>query len=231
MISGAAAVWNSLPIAQRWMIFLLLAMVAVAQVNQPYPELAPLQHGPTLLLALAAPFALSRWPLTNGAVVCILAFLLLHTLGGRYIYSYVPYDDWARAAIGHDLSDTFGWQRNGYDRLVHFAFGLLLTFPFAQIAQRWGGMSLRWSLLFAFVTVGFVGALYETFEWLLTLMAQGETANWYNGQQGDPWDPQKDMAAAQAGALLTLLYLGARGARQGGTDAISDDANRPQERS
>ena len=229
MIFGAAAVWKSFPIAQRRMILLLLAAIAAAQINQPYPELAPLQHGPTLLLILGAPWLLSRWPLTNGAVACIVAFLLLHTLGGRYIYSYVPYDDWARVITGHDLSGTFGWRRNGYDRLVHFAFGLLLTAPLAQIARGWGGMSFRWSLLFGFVAIGFVSALYEVFEWLLTLMAEGATADWYNGQQGDVWDPQKDMAAAQVGALLTLLFLRSRRPRQGPADAISGGAARPQE--
>ena len=229
MISGAAAVWKSLPIAQRRMILLLIGAIAAAQINQPFPELAPLQHGPTLALALAAPWLLRRWPLSNGAVACITLFLLLHTLGGRYIYSYVPYDDWARSMTGHDFSSTFGWRRNGYDRLVHFAFGLLLTHPLAQIARRQGGMTLGWSLAFGFVSIGFIGALYESFEWLLTLMAEGETADWYNGQQGDVWDPQKDMAAAQVGALIALLILGLRRHRQGGAKAISSSADTVRE--
>ena len=229
MISGAAAVWKSLPIAQRRMILLLIGAIAAAQINQPFPELAPLQHGPTIALALAAPWLLRRWPLSNGAVGCITLFLLLHTLGGRYIYSYVPYDDWARSMTGHDLSGTFGWQRNGYDRLVHFAFGLLLTHPLAQIARRRGGMMFGWSLAFGFVTIGFISALYESFEWLLTLMAEGEAADWYNGQQGDVWDPQKDMAAAQVGALIALLILGLRRHRQGGGKAISSNADTVRE--
>jgi len=60
-------------------------------------------------------------------------------------------------------------------------------------------------------------------------MAEGATADWYNGQQGDVWDPQKDMAAAQVGALLTLLFLRSRRPRQGPADAISGGAARPQE--
>lgn len=229
MIPGAAAVWKSLPIAQRWMILLLVAAIAASQIDQPFPELAPLQHGPTLALAIAAPWMLRRWPLTSSAVACIFAFLLLHTLGGRYIYSYVPYDEWTRALTGHDLSSAFGWARNGYDRIVHFAFGLLLIAPLAEIARRWGGMSFRWSMLFGFVVIGFVGALYEVFEWLLTLMAEGETADWYNGQQGDVWDPQKDLACAQAGALIALLFLCSRGSRQAVVETISDAADTPKE--
>ncbi|WP_176595725.1 MULTISPECIES: DUF2238 domain-containing protein [Sphingobium] len=226
MISGAA-VWKAVPAAQRRMIVLLVAAIVAANIDQPYPDLAPLQHGPTVLLALAAPWLLRRWPLSNGAAACILLFLLLHTLGGRYIYSYVPYDLWARAVSGHDISGTFGFARNGYDRLVHFAFGALLTAPFAEAARRYGVMRMGWSLAFAFAAVGLVGALYEIFEWLLSVVAAGQTADWYNGQQGDMWDPQKDMAAAQIGSTLALIWLSAT--RQGRSEAISPDTHSSKE--
>jgi putative membrane protein len=206
MISGAVAVWKAVPVAQRRMILLLVAAILAANIDQPYPELAPLQHGPTLLLALVAPWLLHRWPLSSGSVAAVLIFLLLHTLGGRYIYSCVPYDAWARTVSGHDISATFGIARNGYDRLVHFSFGALLTLPFAEIARRHGGLRIGWSLTFAFASVGFVGAIYEIFEWLLTVVAAGQTADWYIGQQGDIWDAQKDMGIAQLGSALALSW-------------------------
>ncbi|WP_327754769.1 DUF2238 domain-containing protein [Sphingobium sp. SJ10-10] len=223
MISGAVAVWKTVPVVQRRIILLLIVAIIAANIDQPYPELAPLQHGPTVVLAFAAPWLLRRWPLSNGSVGCIFFFLLLHTLGGRYIYSYVPYDVWARAISGHDISGTLGFARNGYDRLVHFAFGALLTAPFAEAARRYGVMRMGWGLAFAFAAVGFVGALYEIFEWLLSVVAAGQTADWYNGQQGDMWDPQKDMAAAQIGSLVALIWLCAT--RQGRAEIISADAN------
>jgi len=204
MIPGAA-VWKNLPLRQRWMIALLLVAVALANIAQPYPDLAPLQHGPTVLILLAAPWLLRRWPLSDRAVMCIALFLFLHTLGARYIYSYVPYDDWARMLVGRDISTVFGLHRNGYDRLVHFAFGALLTGPLAETARRHGGLTRVWSVLFAFAAIGLGSALYEIFEWLLTLIAADGTADYYNGQQGDIWDPQKDMAAAQIGSALTVL--------------------------
>ncbi len=204
MIAGAAA-WTSLPVAQRQMMLALGAAVAVANVAQPYPELAPLQHGPTVALLLAGPFILRRWPLSSASVACIWAFLLLHTLGARWIYSYVPYVDWARM-VGVDLPAALVG-RNGFDRLVHFAFGALLTAPVAEVARRYGTLSRGWSLGFAFIAIGFGSAIYEIFEWLLTLMAAGETADYYNGQQGDVWDAQKDMALAQLGSALALIAL------------------------
>jgi putative membrane protein len=204
MIPGAVAVWKALPTAQRRMIAALVVAVALANVAQPYPDLAPLQHGPTVLLLIAAPWLLRRWPLSDRAVAGIALFLALHTLGARYIYSYVPYDDWARAVTGHDLSSALGWSRNGYDRLVHLGFGVLLTLPLAEGLWRHGGMGARTALLVAFAFIGLGSALYEVFEWLLTIVAAGETADYYNGQQGDIWDPQKDMALAQLGSALAV---------------------------
>ena len=207
MIAGAVAAWKTVPVAQRRMIITLAVAVCLANIAQPYPDLAPLQHGPTVALLCAAPRLLRRWPLPTAAIACIFAFLLLHTLGARWIYSYVPYDDWALALAGHDISSLLGMTRNGYDRLVHFAFGALLTLPMVEIARKFGGLRSGWSLVFAFAFIALGSALYEIFEWLLTLIAAGETADYYNGQQGDVWDAQKDMAAAQVGSALALIAL------------------------
>lgn len=192
------------PPAQRRLIGLLLALLLAAQIDQPYPEVALLQHVPTMLLLVASPWLLRRWPLSTASVACIALFLALHTLGGRYVYSNVPYDDWALALTGTSLSDLFGWTRNHYDRLVHFAFGALSVIPVAEVARRRGGLGARGAMLAVLGWVLSVSALYEVFEWLLTIVAAGETADRYNGQQGDIWDAQKDMALATLGAILVL---------------------------
>ncbi len=192
------------PPAQRRLLGALLILLLAAQIEQPYPEIALLQHIPTMLLIVAGPLLLRRWPLSTPALACIVAFFALHTLGGRYAYSNVPYDDWARALTGTSLSDAFGWTRNHYDRLVHFAFGALSVIPVAEVARRWGGLGRRGA---AFAVLGWVlglSALYEIFEWLLTIVAAGATADRYNGQQGDIWDAQKDMAFAALGAILVI---------------------------
>jgi len=50
--------------------------------------------------------------------------------------------------------------------------------------------------------------IYELLEWNLTLMASPEDAETYNGQQGDLWDAQKDMALALLGSTFVgLIYL------------------------
>lgn len=201
---------NGLPRAQRIMLALLFLLLVLVQIRQPFPEVAPLHHIPTLLLLLAAPFALRRWPLSNAAVGCAVLFFALHTIGGRYTYTNVPYDALAEALTGHTISEIFGFTRNHYDRLVHLCYGFLAVLPVSEALQRHGGVSRRLSLYVAVESVLAVSLLYELFEWLLALTMAGPAAEAYNGQQGDMWVAQKDMALAAAGALVAAVTLGLR---------------------
>lgn len=202
---GVGSATGGLPPVQWAMLGSLLLAIALANVAQPYPELAPLQHIPTVIFTLSAPFLLRRWPIDSFAVAFLWIFLLLHTLGGRYIYSNVPYNDWWLALVGRPGTEMVGGDRNAYDRLVHFMFGLLCTPVFAHIAIRYSACKKRLSWFLAFAIIGLVSALYEVFEWLLTIVAAGDTADYYNGQQGDQWDAQKDMALAQLGSGIAIV--------------------------
>jgi putative membrane protein len=201
---------RALPTAVRWMLALLLVAVGLANVDQPFPDLAPLQHIPTVVLVFTAPLLLRRWPISTACVVALWVFMLLHTLAGRYIYSYVPYDAWLKACTGTTLSALTGWNRNGFDRLVHFSFGLLWTLPVRQAMVRRHGVDPKLALFIAFAFIGLVSAAYEIFEWLLTLLLAGDMANDYNGQQGDIWDTQKDMAMALIGSVLAMVWARVR---------------------
>ncbi len=194
------------PRAQRAMLCLLAVAVFAANLWQPYPEIAPLQHLPTVLLLFASPWLLGRWPLSDRSVVALVLFFLLHTLAGRYTYSNVPYDAWGRVLTGQSIDAAMGWTRNNFDRLVHLSFGLLWVAPVAEIVRRYGTAGWRTSLWFAFLFVGCVSALYEVFEWLLTMFLAPGMADAYNGQQGDVWDAQKDMAIAILGALIAIVW-------------------------
>ena len=199
--------WGALSASQLCMIAALAIAVVLANIRQPYPDIAPLQHIPTILLILTAPLLLRRWPLSDGAAACVLAFFLLHTLAGRYTYSNVPYDAWGRAVLGISIDHAFGLVRNDFDRLVHLSFGLLAIRPFAEAGRRYGGMGSKAAIVSGFLFVGAVGALYEIFEWLLTIVLAPGLADEYNGQQGDMWDSQKDMAIALAGGAVVSLRM------------------------
>lgn len=50
--------------------------------------------------------------------------------------------------------------------------------------------------------------IYELFEWLLTIVMTPDAADNYNGQQGDMWDAQKDMALALVGSTgMFIVYM------------------------
>jgi len=184
------------------MLGALLLLLALAQINQPYPDVAPLHHLPTLALILAAPFLLRRWPLSTASLACLAAFLALHTIGGRYTYWDVPYDAWSEALFGRSIGDALGFTRNHYDRFVHFAYGLLAVRPVWEMLAVHGRIAFRTALWLALAIITALSAFYEMFEWVLTLVLAGPMADDYNGQQGDMWDAQKDMALALTGALI-----------------------------
>lgn len=189
------------------MLVVLGVAVALAQIKQPYPSVAPLHHTPTVILLLASPWLLTRWPLSNNAVACIVAFFLLHTLAGRYTYTATPYDMWFKALTGDSLNTVFGWKRNNFDRLVHFTFGLMAILPAYEILTRYLGVGHRFAIYIGLEFVMGISAVYELFEWGIAEVIAGDAAAQYNGQQGDIWDAQKDMALAFLGALTTSSLL------------------------
>jgi putative membrane protein len=153
-----------------------------------------------------AVWALRRWQISDAAALCLAGFVLLHLFAARWSYSSVPYEGWF-AAIGLDsFNAAFGFTRNMFDRLVHFLFGLLIMVPAVELARRAGRLGPRQALAFALLLVLAIGGLYEIFEWSLTMLLAPEDAGAYNGEQGDMFDSQKDMAVAALGALLAAPW-------------------------
>lgn len=206
-----AARWLDIPRCQRIAFVALLALVVLANIDQPYPALAPLHHLPTLALIGLAPWWLRRWPLSDGAVFSLLGFFALHSVAARWTYSYVPYDAWAHALTGTTVNELFGWSRNHFDRLVHFAFGTLLVAPLAEWLKP-VLPTVRLRLCAVIILLLAASAGYELFEWLLTLFMAPDAAEAYNGQQGDMWDAHKDMVLALAGSLVAGLWIRRRAA-------------------
>jgi putative membrane protein len=184
-----------LPKVQGWMVAAVALGIPLSAWGALYPTNTWLQIGP---VALALPIAwrtLVHAPISNASAACMTAFVLLHLLAARWSYSFVPYDAWFPA---------LATERNHFDRLVHFAFGGLAMAPLVEAGVRYWHLSPRMALVFALTFVLAVGGLYEIFEWSLTLALAPEDAGAYNGEQGDMFDAQKDMALAGLGAVLVL---------------------------
>ncbi len=193
-----------LPAAQRWWLLACLAGVPLSAVGAAYPPNTWLQVGPVVAGVPLAWWALKRWPISTASVGWACGFVLLHLFAARWTYSSVPYDAWGQAAFGFSIDAAFGFRRNMFDRLVHFASGLCFALPLIEVGMRHAGLTRRMALVFMLLAVLAIGALYEIFEWMLTLGLSPEAADQYNGQQGDMFDAPKDMALALLGALAAL---------------------------
>lgn len=134
----------------------------------------------------------------------IFLFLCLHSVGAHYTYSLVPYDDWSMALAGRSVSEFMDWQRNHYDRLVHFLFGLLLCYPAREVFVRVAGSRGLWGYLMPLLLMMSLSLLYELIEWAAALVFGGELGVHYLGTQGDEWDGHRDMALASLGALVAM---------------------------
>lgn len=183
----------------------LLVITVITCCDPLYPEEQFLQHIGTVLLMIPMVADIKKNIYNRGAFIGLALFTLLHIIGARYIYSYVPYDEAIHQLFGFSINELMGATRNHYDRLVHFSFGLLLLPLFCQLVQRRIKCSALVSLVIAWLLVQTGSMIYELFEWLLTIVMTSEAAENYNGQQGDMWDAQKDMALALLGSTITAL--------------------------
>lgn len=195
--------------SKHWLSLAILATCIVIASIQPLEFSSYLLHQiGTVLMIIALFICLKKIGLTLSSFVLYLGFLVIHVLGAHYLYSYVPYNEWLIQYLNFDLNQAMGWTRNMYDRLVHFAYGLLLYPFFLRLFQIWFP-TLSAKALF-FLTVQFVMAtslIYEWIEWLLSIGLSPEEAENYNGQQGDMWDAHKDMLIATLGAIITGLIM------------------------
>ena len=108
-----------------WLLVIFSVLLLLSNTSATTSVDRLLHHVPTLALMVVLIWSGRKHPLSNFTYTLIFVFMMLHVIGARYLYSYVPYDDWTEALFGVRLSDVFGWHRNHYDRLVHVSFGLI----------------------------------------------------------------------------------------------------------
>ena len=150
-----------------------------------------------------------RLPLSKISYGLIFVFLCLHEVGAHFTYAEVPYDQWMQALSGEKLNDLLGWERNHFDRLVHFSYGLLLAYPVRELFLRVANVRGFWGYFLPLDLTMSTSMLYELIEWGAAVLFGGELGIAYLGSQGDPWDAQKDMALATLGAVLAMVVTAA----------------------
>ncbi|MEK6698770.1 MAG: DUF2238 domain-containing protein [Nitrospirota bacterium] len=149
-----------------------------------------------------------RMLLSRISYTLIFLFLCLHEVGAHYTYAEVPYDRWFQSLFGTSLNPLLGWERNNFDRVVHFSYGLLLAYPVREVFLRVANVRGFWGYFLPLDLTMSTSMIYELFEWAAAALFGGGLGAAYLGTQGDIWDAHKDMALASAGAALAMVITG-----------------------
>jgi putative membrane protein len=186
----------------RYHALLLAVFAAVwvwAAIDPVYPDDWLLENYLVFVFVPLFLLVARYFRLSNLSCTLITVFMLLHVVGSHYTYAEVPF--------GYTLQDWFGSERNMYDRLVHFSYGLLMAYPLRELFVRVAKGRGVWSYGFPLVMVLAFSASYEIIEWLAAAWVNPEAGLAFLGAQGDVWDAQKDMVLAVIGAAVTLLMV------------------------
>lgn len=175
----------------------LLAITAIHPHDYPtwWLEVAPIFITVPILVA-----NFNRYTLTTLTYRLLFLHALILMVGGHYTYAEVPLGFW--------MEDWFGFVRNNYDKIGHFAQGFVPAILFRELLLRSSPLH-RGKLLFTLVVTCClaVSASYELIEWAAAII-MGQGADAFLGTQGDPWDTQTDMLMALIGAIVAQVLLG-----------------------
>lgn len=183
--------------------FLLLALFGAAWLWSAYRPLDPEAWlAENYLVFFWVPFIVLTgryFKLSALSYTLITAFMCLHMVGAHYTYAHVPF--------GETLGEWLGSNRNAYDRLVHFSYGLLIAYPVREVFMRIAGAKGFWGYFLPIdLTLSF-SAVYEIIEWQAAMNVPTDLRYAFLGSQGDIWDAQRDMAAAGLGAVTAMLIV------------------------
>ena len=187
----------------RWnpVLFALFVAVLVWSAIRPHDYFTWFLEVFPALIGIALLFATRRrFPLTPLLLILLFIHAVILMVGGHYTYAEVP--------LGYWLKDAFGFTRNHYDRIGHFAQGFVPAILAREILIRRDVVRGRGWLFTIVVAICLaVSAAYELLEWSVSA-ATGSKGDSFLGTQGDVWDTQKDMALATIGAIAAQLVLG-----------------------
>src|SRR6185312_6806557 len=190
------------PRSSRYELGLLLSLVVFLVFSGIHPhdfftwvlEVFPILIGVPILIWVYPRFRFTRLVYT---LLWLHAIILM--VGGHYTYAQVPLGFW--------MEHAFGFARNHYDRIGHFAQGFIPALIAREILLRRTPLRPGGWLFFIVSSICLaVSACYEFIEWWSALIG-GAAATDFLGTQGDPWDTQWDMLFALIGSIVGQLLL------------------------
>jgi len=197
---------------RRWFLVLgalfLLVWAALAIAPLDRKDWA-LENALVIFIVPVLVLSRKKLPLSRISYTAIFIFLCLHEVGAHYTYVKVPYDAWFSNLTGSTLNGLLGLERNHFDRLAHFSFGVLLAYPIREVFLRVADVRGVWGYYLPLDVTMATSMLFELFEWGAAELFGGDLGVAYLGTQGDVWDAHKDMALAMLGAIIAMLLTAA----------------------
>lgn len=155
---------------------------------------------PAVLGILVLLITFKRFRFTNLVYTLIFFHCAILIIGGHYTYAEVPLFEW--------IQETFNQGRNNYDKLGHFAQGLVPAIIARELLLRKKVVLKTSWLNFIVICIAMaISVTYEFIEWGVSL-STGEGGDSFLGTQGDVWDTQSDMLFATIGAIFALVCFG-----------------------
>ena len=188
---------SNLPL--QGMVLWLVVLWIVTAIDPLFPRDWLLENLLVFTWSAVLVFSYRHFQFSNRSYFLFTVFLSMHLAGAHYTYAETPFGFW--------MQDLLGFERNHYDRLVHFSFGLLLAYPMREILLRKSGINTAWSYFIAVNCIAAFSAVYEMLEMIAAMLVSPELGAAYLGTQGDEWDAQKDAFLAFSGAVIAMLAI------------------------
>jgi putative membrane protein len=154
---------------------------------------------PAIIGFLILAFTFKKFRFTNFTYTLILIHCIIMFIGGHYTYAEVPLFDY--------IKEVFHQSRNNYDKVGHFAQGLVPAMIIRELFIRKKVISNQSFFNFIIVSICLaISAAYEFIEWFVSI-ATGDGGDAFLGTQGYVWDTQSDMLFATIGAISGLILF------------------------
>jgi putative membrane protein len=186
----------------RFLQRLCIAMAAAIVIAGIHPDKVFdyfLENATAFSFLIVLALTYRKLPLSDLSYALIFIYLSLHEWGAHYKYSDVPLGEWMKPWLHTN--------RNMFDRVAHFSFGLLLTYPLQELLMRKVGVFNRWRYILPVEAILSFSAIYEIMEAGAAMILTPERGEEFVGMQGDMWDSQEDMLMAGIGSVVAVIVL------------------------
>ena len=189
-------------------LLIIALLVLVWSGINPYDRAtwyAEIAFGVVGIIVLIATYKRFQWSNLTYTLITIHCCILF--VGGKYTYALTPIGEWLKPYLPRFLDFVMPIGRNNYDKIGHFAQGVVPAIIMREFFIRkkivssaaWRNFLIIWTCLG-------MSAFFEFIEWWSAIIA-GSASDSYLGMQGFIWDAQSDMLMAFVGAILALLLL------------------------